>query len=209
MLLKQIRGYLGTAPSEDLEQDDHPERRRARRRAVFLKATVYPIDVFCDALVCDVSENGIRGEADVELAIGQIMHITLDQLAYHAGTVKWVRDRQFGLALPNALTLFGLASEDVDHGIWEGHQPRDSRLQISATARLLSGQPPRPATIKNVSSTGMLLETSPGLRAGQHVIVRAGNMQPIYGRVQWRNDARIGFKAQNPISILSFVCSED
>lgn len=176
---------------------------------MLLRATIYPIDVFCDARICDASSTGVRGEADVELAIGQTMHITTDEAAYNAGTVKWVDGRQFGLALPDALTMFGMESLDVDHGSFEGHEPRAPRININATARLLAGRPPRPATIRNVSATGMLLETGPGLRPGQHIIVRVGNTAPTYGRIQWVDNGRIGFRAKNAISVLSFTCLED
>jgi hypothetical protein len=207
--MKRNRDNDLLAPGFGLPQDKPPDRRRARRRTVFLRAIIYPIDVFCDARICDVSSAGVRGEADVELAIGQIMHITTDEMTYNAGTVKWVDGRQFGLALPNALSLFGIETSDVDIGSFEGPDLRAPRFNINATARLLAGRPPRPATIRNLSSTGMLLDISPGLRPGQHIIVKAGKTAPNYGRVQWVTDGKIGFRAKNTPSVLTFTCLDD
>lgn len=206
MLIKQLRDYLVHPRTVDADQPAHDERRQARRRAVFLHATIFPIDVFCDVRICDASASGVKGEANVELAVGQTMHITLDERSYHPGTVKWVLGRQFGLDLPNSLRLFGVDDDDVDHGSRIGHLPRSFRKTIDATARLLAGRPPRPATIRNVSSTGMLLDTGPGLRPGQHVVVKAGNTPSIYGRVQWCANGKVGFKAQSPISTLNLAC---
>lgn len=209
MLFRHLRSYLEPAKPMGVSGLADPERRSAPRRAVYLHATIFPIDVFCDVRVCDASASGIKGEANVELQIGQIMHITTDQAAYHLGTVRWVSGRQFGLDLPNAVKLFDLDPDGVDHGLLESHRPRQLRYQIDATARLLAGRPPRPATIRNLSSTGLLLDTGPGLRPGQHIIVKHGNAPCVYGRVQWKDGSKIGCKAHNPISQLPGAETED
>lgn len=208
MLMERIRDYLTLLPA-DAGQPQDANRRTARRKSVFLRATLYPVDVFCDARIRDISATGLKGEADVELAIGQILHITADEQTYHAGVVKWTRDRQFGLDLKNAFGIFEGRPADIDHGYREGHQPRAPRARINATARLVAGRPPRPATIRNLSMTGMLLDTSPGLNAGQHLVVRVGNAPPIYGRAQWSRDGKIGFKAERAMSVLTIACEVD
>ncbi len=200
MLLERIRGYFAETIDE-AESREAAERRRAHRTAVYLRATIYPIDVFADARIRDVSANGVRGEADVELAIGQTLHMTTDERSYHAGVVKWTRDRQFGLELADADAIFGSRFAVVDHGSEEGHHPRLLRTAIDVAARLVGGRPPRPATVRNMSACGMLLDTSPGLIPGQHLIVRIGNAPPVYGRTQWSRDGRVGFKAHNPMVI--------
>ena len=208
MFIGRIRDYLalGVAESENSESVD---RRIAHRKAVLFRATIYPVDVFCDARIRDVSATGLRGEAEVELAIGQTLHITVDERCYHAGVVKWVRDREFGLDLANAHKIFGGESKDTDHGDREGHHPRAPRSKINATARVVAGRPPRPAMIRNLSASGMLLDTTPGIKAGQHLVVRVGNAPPIYGRTQWSEEGKIGFKAASPISVLGIVCAVD
>ncbi len=204
MLMERICEFL-TPEAAESELSEATDRRVALRKAVLFRATIYPIDVFCDARIRDVSATGLRGEADVELAVGQTLHITTDERAYHAGIVRWVRDRVFGLDLPNASTLFGDQSNGVEHGDREGQYPRAPRAKMNATARLVAGRPPRPATVRNLSASGMLLDTSPGIKPGQHLVVRVGNSPPIYGRAQWSQDAKVGFRAQHGISILSIV----
>ncbi|NIJ25214.1 PilZ domain-containing protein [Sphingomonas japonica] len=177
------------------------ERRRAKRTSVFLQATVYPIDVFSEAWVHDVSMAGLKGETDVELAVGQTLHVTTDEKAYHTGVVKWTAGRLFGFSLPGAAAIFGQASDIIDHGDDEGHHPRPYRIDTDLTARLLGGRAPRPATVRNLSSGGMLIETSPGLLPGQHLVVRIGNSPAIYGRVQWRSANLVGLRSDTPISV--------
>lgn len=206
MLMERIGEFLPPG-ADDNEPSEAIDRRAALRKAVLFRATIYPIDVFCDARIRDVSATGLKGEADVELAVGQTLHITTDERTYHAGIVRWVRDRVFGLDLPNACAIFGGQSNNVEHGDREGQYPRAPRAKLNATARLVAGRPPRPATVRNLSATGMLLDTSPGIKPGQHLVVRVGNSPPIYGRAQWCGDAKVGFKAQHGISILSIVCA--
>ena len=208
MFVDRIRGYFSNGPAET-EQDKPNERRTAKRKSVLLRATIYPIDVFCDARIRDVSATGLRAETDAELAIGQTIHLTTDEHNYHAGVVKWVRDREFGLDLANANKIFGGKSSDMDHGDREGHQPRAPRSKINVTARVVTGRPPRPAIVRNMSAGGMLLETSPVLKTGQHLVIRVGNSPPIYGHAQWSEEGKIGFKAEHTISVLSIVCSVD
>ena len=183
----------------DCATDAAAQRRRALRKSVLLSATIYPIDVFLDARIRDLSRTGVRGEADIELAIGQILHLSVDNQTYHPGKVKWTLGRQFGLDLPAAIDIFLAGSIEVDHGQREGHHPRSVRVEIDVNTRLVAGRPPRPATVRNVSACGMLIDSGPGLMPGQHLIVRIGNASPIYGRTQWSLDGRIGFKAHNPM----------
>lgn len=205
MLLEKVRDLFSLSEMREMTE---AERRSSQRRAVLLRASIYPIDVFSDVIIRDASRTGLMGEADAELAIGQTVHLSVDDAAYHSGVVRWTRGRQFGLDLPNALAIFEPQMSAVDHGDREGHSPRAGRVKLKVSARLSAGRPPRPATVRNISGMGMLLDTSPGLLQGQHVVVRVGNCPVIYGRVQWSRDGKIGVKAVAPISVLSVAYAE-
>ncbi|MFC3579282.1 PilZ domain-containing protein [Sphingomonas hylomeconis] len=170
------------------------------RKAVYLRATIYPIDVFADARIQDLSATGARGRADVELAIGQTLHLTLDERSYHTGQVKWTRNRNFGFAVPHAAAIFGILPADMDHGSVEGHRPRSPRIKVDIAARLVGGRPPQPAIIRNISASGILLNTSPGISPGQHLVVQVDDAPTLYGRVQWSDAGRIGLKTQQTLS---------
>lgn len=208
MLMERIKGYF---TPEIVVEDERAaaERRAGARRSVFLRATIYPIDVFADARIRDISATGARGEADVELAIGQTLHITTDEKTYHTGKVKWTQDRQFGIDLIDAVDVLGDGRSEVDHGSEEGHYPRSPRIKIDINARLVGGRPPRPATVRNVSPCGMLLDTNPGLKPGQHMVVKIGNAPPVYGRAQWSGGGRVGFKAHTPICVAALADGEE
>ena len=181
------------------------DRRDTRRRAVFLRATIYPVDTTCDVHVRDVSSTGIMCEVDLELFIGQVVHLTVGERAYHAGKVKWIAGRRFGVDLPDFAKFLGSELAETDHGNLEGHHPRASRFSVSLAARLAVGRPPRPAIIRNLSRRGMLLDTSPGLVAGQQLLVQVGNHDCLHGRAQWSVSGRIGLKASLPIAGLPLL----
>ena len=208
MLMHRIRSYLAAEPTE-AQQRQVIDRRLARRKSVHFRATIYPLDAFCDARIRDISGTGLMGEAAIELAVGQTVHITADQVIYQAGVVKWIRDPEFGLDLPDAHEIFRDVLRVIDHGSRDGHHPRAFRTKVNLNARLVAGCPPRPAIIRNISGLGMLLESSPGIRTGQHLIVRVGNAPPIYGRTQWSDAGKVGFRADHPISALTIACQTD
>lgn len=199
MLTEPNADHLAPAPAE-MGAAACTDRRRAHRRSVFLRASIYPIDAFCEARIRDVSATGLMGETDHELTIGQTLHLTVDEQTFFAGKVRWILDRRFGLDVPQALALFRHRTGDVDYGTEEAHVTRAPRFRLDETARLLVGRPPRPAIVRNLSEYGMLLDTSPGLKPGQCLVVRIGTAPLLYGRTQWSKDGRIGFRTQRPVA---------
>jgi len=205
-MLELLRARL--AARSQAAVPEQSEQRRHRRHSVLMKATVYPIDLYRDAIINDASRTGLMGEADVELEVGQTVHVTLNEREHYTGTVRWTHGRQFGLDLRDELKLAGL-SEQVDHGSAIGHGPRAERIRLSLPARLHTGQPPRPATVRNLSRTGMLLETEQGLLPGQQILIRVGAWGLISGRVQWSREGRIGIMTKVDVPILQMLYQED
>lgn len=206
MLIGRVCKYLPLRVGEG-DRNESIDRRIAHRSAVFFRAKIFPIDVFCDARIRDVSATGLEGDVVVELAIGQTVHVTADEHSYHAGVVKWIRDREFRLDLPDADRIFRGESTDRQHGDRGGHPPRAPKSKLNAAARIVAGRPPRPAMVRNLSASGMLLDTIPGIKLGQHLVITIGHGPPIYGRAQWSEQGKLGFKAWSPISVLGSVCA--
>jgi hypothetical protein len=190
------------------QTENSEEQRRHPRRAVFLDASIYPIDFFSDITIHNVSANGFMALADVELTVGEILHLTLDDKAYQTGAVRWTEGRQFGASFDTPLARTG-AGDELDYGTADDHKPRLRRAAMQIPARLCLGRHAQPATVRNLSQSGMLLDTDPGLATGQHILVKLGNRSPVAGRVQWHDDGRIGVQSSHPIGILSLVYSSD
>jgi hypothetical protein len=203
-MLKQLRKLLSdTEPASPKDSD----KRQHQRHSVLLQATLYPIDVHCDAVVHDVSDGGVMGETEIALTIGQVVHLTIDGNTL-TGAVRWTRGHRFGLALIGSGEIWSTLS-GLEHGTLEGQRPRSRRLRTSVAARLRTGRPPRPVTVRNLSQRGMLLDSAGLLEPGQHVLVHFSKRDLIAGSVQWCNNAgRVGVRSDEPIGILSIVYSE-
>ena len=184
------------------------DQRRHPRRPVLLDGSIYPIDFFSDVLIHNVSAAGFMGEADVELTVGETLHLTLDDKAFQTGTVRWTEGQLFGVAFDTPLARDGAGDEEVDYGTLPEHQPRARRSSLNIPARLNLGRPPQPATVKNMSQSGMLLETSAELQPGQHILIKLGDRSPVPAVVRWRKDEQIGVETAEPIGILSLMFSD-
>lgn len=184
------------------------DNRKHPRRAVYLDAWVYPIDFLSDVIIQNVSTNGFMGEADVELTVGETLHLTLDDRAYQTGSVRWTDGRHFGVEFETRLARMG-AGEDIDFGTSEGHKPRARRAVMSIPAQLCLGRPAEPATVRNLSQSGMLLESESPLTPGQHVLVKLGDRSPVAAVVKWSSEQHIGVETAEPIGILSLIYSSD
>ena len=205
-MLDRIRNALGhkAAPAARAPTN----QRRHSRRPVTLDALVYPLDFFCDIVVQNVSSTGFMSETDVELEVGETVHLTLDDKGYQTATVKWTDGRQFGALFETPLARVG-AGDELDFGSSEDHRPRQRRIAMRVPARICFGRPVRPAIVRNLSQSGMLLEADASLLKGQHILVRLGDRPLIAGSIKWTEQGRIGVESVEPIGILSLVYSAD
>jgi hypothetical protein len=205
-MLDRIRSALGQKATPGARAAAN--QRRHPRRPVTLDALIYPIDFFCDVVVQNVSSTGFMSETDVELEVGETVHLTLDDKGYQTATVKWTDGRQFGASFETPLAREG-AGDELDFGTSEDHRPRRRRIAMRVPARICLGRPVEPAIVRNLSQSGMLLEADAGLSKGQHILVRLGNRPLIAGTIKWCEQGRIGVESVEPIGILSLVYSAD
>lgn len=191
------------------EEEGVAEHRRYPRRAVLLDASIYVIDFYSDVVIHNVSANGFMGEADVELTVGETLHLTLDDKAFQTGTVRWTEGQTFGVSFDSPLARTGAGDDDLDYGTAPDHKPRPRRTPLNIPARLSLGRPSQPASVKNISHSGMLLETSADLQAGQYLLVKLGDRSPVAAVTRWCKDGHAGIETAEPVGILSLVYSSN
>lgn len=201
MLSAIAKSLFGPAPAE-MEPD---ERRKHPRHIVVLDGWIYPIDFFSDVLIRNVSASGFMGEADVELTVGETLHLTLDDKAFQTGTVRWTEGQTFGVAFESPLTGSDATEDRTDAGADETHQRRAKRTTLNIPARLNLGRPPLPVTVENLSQFGMLLRTDAVLPPRQHLLVKLGDRSPVAAIVKWCSDDHIGVETPEPLGILSLM----
>jgi hypothetical protein len=203
-------GLFRTRPANSFLGEDFEtfEKRRHRRHKIRLAASVHPIDVYQDVIIHDASRSGLKGESGIEVEVGQMLFLSLDDTTYLSGTVRWTKGRQFGLDLDDPLDLPGLAPE-VDHGSEIGHKPRADRVKLDRPARLHFGTSTRPALIRDLSRHGMAIEAGEGLLRGQQLLVRIRDRPLIPGRIQWNEGGRIGISSVAEVPLLQLLYSDE
>lgn len=174
------------------------DQRAQKRYRVLLQASIFPIDSIDDVTVHNISEQGLMAEADVELAVGQVVHLSFDGTSHRSGTVRWIRGRRFGLHLEDCFGPPG-ALDEIEPETGPDQQARSMRLSLNIPARMSSGRPRRPAMVRNLSRSGMSLETSAGLLVGQNLLVRIGRQPPIPARIRWTAGGRIGVSVEGDL----------
>ena len=180
--------------AQPAESPAMPDKRSQKRVRVLLQASIFPIDSIDDVTVHNISEQGLMAETDVDLTVGQVVHLSFDGASHRSGTVRWIHGRRFGLHVED-----GLESPTTLDEIEEaspGQQSRSMRLSLNIPARMCSGRPRRPAMVRNLSRSGMALETSAGLLVGQHLLIKVGRQSPISARIRWSTGGRIGVSVE-------------
>ncbi len=193
MMLLSFREVLDDMGSLDAEP--FREQRGQRRFRVLLQASIFPIDGTDDVTVHNISEQGLMAESDVDLSVGQVVHLSFDGTTHRSGTVRWIQGRRFGLHLEGCLGV-SEALDEVEPESAPGQVPRPARLSLNIPARMSSGRPRRPAMVRNMSRSGMLLETSSGLLVGQNLLIKIGRQAPIAARVRWSAGGHIGVSVE-------------
>lgn len=172
-----------------------PDQRAQKRVRVLLQASIFPIDSIDDVTVHNISEHGLMAETDVELTVGQVVHLSFDGASHRSGTVRWIRGRRFGLHVEDCTGSLG-ALDELEPDTSPGQQSRSLRLSLNIPARMSSGRPRRPAMVRNLSRSGMSLETGAGLLVGQNLLIKVGRQPTISARIRWTAGGRIGVSVE-------------
>lgn len=168
------------------------ERRQAARTSVFLPATIFLVDRVIETRIHNASSSGLMGESDAELSLGQTVHLAFGSLSLHPGVIQRVEGRRYGLKLANALQIAaGTRLSETEDGPYAA---RAVRVPLDVLAHLHLSRPPRPATVRNMSAKGLLLDSGPEVCTGQRVIVAIKGKEAVRGRVQWSSEGRAGIR---------------
>lgn len=76
---------------------------------------------------------------------------------------------------------------------------KDPRIRVRCQSIILTDDGPRPVTIRDISTTGVGLETDCQLQAGQEISITIGYTLEAKGTVVWANGSEAGVKLQSPI----------
>jgi hypothetical protein len=181
-----------------------PSKRKESRQRVLLRAQIHVVRLQSDMLVTDISRSGLRGSTDIDLRVGQPAYISLDDLTHVAGSIRWVQDGRFGMKFSKMLDVLPECAH-VDLGHLPDHQERMPRTATRLKAKISLSSWSSPARVRNVSQTGMMIESDLPVCPDQQLLVNLSDGKILNAIVKWVEGDRVGIQLTAPVSILHFT----
>lgn len=202
MLFDKMNGKSLSSP--DADDIDLPSKRSEMRRLVILNAYLHPITQHGHAHVVNLSRTGLRGVTDVALTVGQPVVASLDDITHCSGAVRWIDQRRFGMQFDTILDSLPVCSQQ-DIGSNATQKERHPRITTNLTAKIRLCDQSFPAKIRNISKSGMMVDSELKLSAGQQLFIKLSNNKFVPAEVAWSDGNRTGVRLNSPISILQFT----
>ena len=179
-------------------------KRKEVRQRVLLRAQIHVVQVQHDLMVTDISRSGLRGSSDISLRIGQTVYISLDDLTHVAGSIRWIQNGRFGMKFARTLDVLPECAVVEKHD-QPGFQQRTPRQPARIKAKISLADCSSPARIRNVSKTGMMVETELMVIPEQKLLITLSHGKIFDAVVKWVEGDRVGIELATPASILQFT----
>ena len=138
-------------------------------------------------LVRNVSAGGMLIRPYSPIAAGTAVSIELKHGEMVSGVARWIEDGLVGIAFNQAIDVVALLTASA-----EGPQPRMPRIELSCIAWVREDADIYRTRTLNISQGGMCVEGDSRLRTDAKVIVSLAGLEPIAGRVMWKEHDRYG-----------------
>lgn len=168
-----------------------PERRGHERHVKILRVGVLVIDGRRElCLIRNISAGGLMAHVYSALKPDQRVTVELKTHEPIAGRVAWVRDANVGVAFETSADIEALLANpaNLDNG-WRARSPR---IEVNRAAIVRVDGVASSARIRDISQSGVKLETRAALTVNGDVVVIPDGLDPIAGVVRWRDDERAG-----------------
>lgn len=165
-----------------------PDRRNGERYLSLLRVGALVVDGRRElCLVRNISAGGMLIRPYSPIAEGTAVSIELKHGETVAGIARWIEDELVGIAFDEPIDVVELLAASED-----GPQPRMPRIELSCTAWVREDADIYRTRTLNISQGGMCVEGDPRLCADTKVIVSLAGLEPIAGRVMWKEGERYG-----------------
>lgn len=181
-----------------------PERRGHERHVKILRVGVLVIDGRRElCLIRNISAGGLMAHVYSGLKPGQQVMVELRTHDPIAGRVAWTRETNVGIAFEKPADIEALLANPptLDNG-WRARSPR---IEVDRAAIVRIDGVASPARIRDISQSGVKLETKAALAINCDVVVTPDGLDPIAGVVRWRDDERIGIAFNRIIPLADLI----
>jgi hypothetical protein len=165
-----------------------PDRRHGERYLSLLRVGALVVEGRRElCLVRNVSAGGMLIRPYSSIAAGTAVSIELKHGEMVSGVARWIEDGLVGIAFNQAIDVVALLTASA-----EGPQPRMPRIELSCIAWVREDADIYRTRTLNISQGGMCVEGDSRLRTDAKVIVSLAGLEPIAGRVMWKEHDRYG-----------------
>ena len=168
-----------------------PERRRAERHFKILRVGTLIADGRRElCLIRNISAGGVLVHVYSKLVTGQRVAVEFKAHQPVDGRVIWVREANAGIQFDAAMDVAELLANPplLDNG-W---RPRTPRVEIDRMATLRVGATTNWVHARDISQSGVKVETDQPLEADTEVVLTLEDFRPLHGTVRWSSGAHCG-----------------
>ena len=170
-----------------------PERRRQERHIRILRVGVLFVDGRRElCLIRNISSGGLMAHVYSTVVPGERVTVELKTNQQVSGRIVWARDSNAGIAFDSPVDIAELLANPplLDNG-WK---PRAPRVEIDRPATLRSGARTRWVKSRDISQSGIKIETDEPLEVGGDVVVTLEHFRPLAGVVRWQSGPVAGIE---------------
>ncbi len=168
-----------------------PERRDSERHLKILRVGTLIIHGRRElCLIRNISAGGLMAHIYSTVVSGERVLVELKTRHPVAGRIVWVREANAGIKFDETMDVAELLANPqiLDNG-W---RPRTPRVEIDRMATLRSGARTDWVHARDISQSGVRVETDHPPEAGTEIVVALEGMAPFPGVVRWSKDDSCG-----------------
>ena len=168
-----------------------PERRADERLIKILRVGTLIIDGRRElCLIRNISAGGLMAHVYSKLSPGQKVTVELKATQPVEGQVVWVREAEAGIQFDAAMDVAELLANPTV--LENGWRPRTPRVEIDRMATLRAGARTYWVHARDISQSGVKVETDQPLAVDTEIVVALEGLQPRAGIVRWSNETSCG-----------------
>jgi len=168
-----------------------PERRLSERHLKILRVGTLIVGGRRElCLIRNISAGGLMAHVYSRLVPGARVEVELKTRQPVAGRVVWVREANAGIQFDGKMDVAELLANPtvLDNG-W---RPRTPRVEVDRMATLRAGARTYWVNARDISQSGVKVETDQPPEPGTEVVVALEGFRPLAGVVRWSRDAGCG-----------------
>ena len=168
-----------------------PERRTQERHVKILRVGVLVVDGRRElCLIRNISAGGLMAHICSPLKQGQRVTVELKAHAPIPGRIAWTRESNAGVAFDAPADIEALLANPslLDNG-WRARSPR---IEVDRAATVRVEGVASPARIRDISQSGVKVETEASLPIDGDVVITPQGFRPLAGVTRWQEDGRAG-----------------